>query len=55
MLTPLKYNSIYDKQELHTILIDYQDNLCPICLKGLSEGQKELHHEPSIYELREII
>jgi hypothetical protein len=53
--SPLKYHSVYEKQELHNILIDYQENLCPICLKELSEGKKELDHEPSIYDLREMI
>ena len=54
-LTPLKYHNAYDKQELHNILIDYQDNLCPICLKELSKGKKDLDHEPSIYNLRELV
>jgi len=54
--SPLKYHSVYEKQELHNILIDYQDNLCPICLEELShDGSKEFDHEPSIHDLREII
>lgn len=54
-LTPVNYHSIYDKQELHNILIDYQNNICPICIKDLSTGKKELDHEPAIYVLREMI
>ena len=53
--SPLKYHNVYDKQELHNILIDYQDNLCPICFKELSQNSKELDHEPSIYVLRDKI
>jgi hypothetical protein len=53
--SPLKYHSLYDKQELHNILTDYQDNLCPICFKELSQGNKELDHKPSIHDLREMI
>ena len=53
--SPLTYHSNFDKQELHNILIDYQDNLCPICFKKLSQSRKELDHDPSIYDLQEMI
>lgn len=55
-LNPLKYNNAYDKQELHEILIEHQDGLCPICFELLSHDSKnELDHEPSIWNLRENI
>lgn len=53
-LNLLNYHNGYDKQELHDILIEYQDGFCPICLEELKHtSAKELDHEPSIHELRE--
>nr|YP_010338943.1 putative reverse transcriptase protein [Erythrolobus coxiae]UNJ19015.1 putative reverse transcriptase protein [Erythrolobus coxiae] len=55
-LNPLKYDTAFDKQELHDILIEHQDKLCPICFKLLShDSTKELDHEPTIWKLRENI
>lgn len=55
-LNPLNYHNNFEKQELHEILIEYQDNLCPICLEELkNSAAKELDHEPSIYQLRKNI
>lgn len=55
-LNPLRYDTAFDKQELHEILIEHQDGLCPICFKSLSHDlTKELDHEPSIWYLRENI
>lgn len=55
-LNPLNYYNIYKKQELHEMLVEHQDGLCPICFKMLShDSKKELDHEPSIWQLRENI
>jgi len=55
-LHPLNYYNDYDKQELHEMLIEHQDGICPICLEELKHtSAKELDHEPSIYKLRETI
>lgn len=56
-LNPLNCYNDFNKQELHEILIEYQDRLCPICLEELKHKTtaKELDHEPSIYQLRENI
>ena len=55
-LNPLNYYNDYDKQELHDMLIEHQDGLCPICLEELKHtSAKELDHEPSIYQLRENV
>ena len=55
-LNPLNYYNIYKKQELHEILVEHQDGLCPVCFETLSHGSnKELDHEPSIWQLRENI
>jgi retron-type reverse transcriptase len=55
-LNPLNYHSDYNKQELHEMLIEHQDGICPICLEELKHtSAKELDHEPSIYQLRENI
>ena len=55
-LNPLRYDSIFDKQELHEILIEHQDKLCPICFEVLShDSTKEFDHEPTIWNLRENI
>mmetsp|Transcript_60635 Transcript_60635/g.100687 ORF Transcript_60635/g.100687 Transcript_60635/m.100687 type:complete len:656 (-) Transcript_60635:87-2054(-) len=51
-----RYDTSFDKQELHDILITHQDSLCPICFEPLSyDAIKELDHEPSIWNLRENI
>jgi hypothetical protein len=55
-LNPVRYDTTFDKQELHDILIEHQDKLCPICFKLLSHNSvKELDHEPTIWNLRENI
>jgi len=55
-LNPLNYHNIYKKQELHEMLVEHQDGLCPVCFKTLShDSNKELDHEPSIWQLRENI
>lgn len=55
-LNPLRYHTTFDKQELHHMLIEHQDGLCPICFESLShDSTKELDHEPSIWYLRENI
>ena len=55
-LNPLVYHNVYDKQELHEILIEHQNGLCPICFELLSHNSKnELDHEPSIQNLKENI
>ena len=55
-LNPLNYHSIYKKQELHEILVEHQDFLCPVCFKALTyDSKKELDHEPSVRQLRENI
>ena len=55
-LNPLRYDTAFDKQELHEIFIEHQDGLCSICFESLSHGStKELDHEPSIWYLRENI
>lgn len=55
-LNPLRYDTAFDKQELHDILIEHQDKLCPICFESLShESTKELDHEPAIWNLKERI
>lgn len=55
-LNPLRYDTAFDKQELHEILIEHQNGLCPICLESLShDSTKELDHEPAIWNLRENI
>jgi hypothetical protein len=55
-LNLLRYDTIFSKQELHDILIEYQDKLCPICFELLShDSAKELDHEPAIWNLRENI
>lgn len=55
-LNTLRYDTTFDKQELHDILIEHQDKFCPICLKSLShDSVKELDHEPTIWNLRENI
>jgi hypothetical protein len=32
-LNLLRYDTVFDKQELHEIFIEYQDGLCPICFE----------------------
>jgi len=55
-LNPLNYYNVYKKQELHEILVEHQDGLCPVCFDTLShDSKKELDHEPSIWQLRENI
>lgn len=55
-LNPLNYYNDYDKQELHDMLIEHQDGLCPICLEELKHtSAKELDHDPSIHQLRENV
>jgi retron-type reverse transcriptase len=55
-LNPLRYDTVFDKQELHDILMEHQDKLCPICFELLShDSAKELNHEPTIWNLRENI
>jgi retron-type reverse transcriptase len=55
-LNPLRYDTAFDKQELHDILMEHQDKLCPICFESLShDSPKELDHEPTIWNLRENI
>lgn len=55
-LSPLNCYNIYKKQELHEILIEHQDGLCPVCFETLNhDSKKELDHEPSIWQLRENI
>jgi retron-type reverse transcriptase len=55
-LNPLDYYSIYKKEELHEMLVEHQDGLCPVCFKTLShDSKKEFDHEPSIWQLRENI
>lgn len=55
-LNPLNYYNIYKKQELHEMLVEHQDGLCPVCFETLShDSKKELDHEPSIWQLRENI
>ena len=55
-LNPLRYETAFDKQELHDILMKHQNELCPICFKLLSHNStKELDHEPTIWDLRENI
>lgn len=55
-LNPLNYYNEYNKQELHEMLIEHQDGLCPICIEELKHtSAKELDHEPSIHQLRENI
>jgi len=55
-LNPLRYDTTFSKQELHDILIEHQDKLCPICFELLShDSVKELDHEPAIWNLRENI
>jgi hypothetical protein len=55
-LNSLRYDTAFDKQELHEILIEHQDGLCPICFESLShDSTKELDHEPAIWNLRENI
>jgi hypothetical protein len=48
-LNPLRYDTTFDKQELHDILIDHQNKLCLICLKLLPyDFAKKLDLEPTI-------
>ena len=55
-LNSLRYDTTFDKQELHDILIEHQDKLCPICFELLDHNSaKELDHEPTIWSLRENI
>ena len=55
-LNPLRYDTAFDKQELHDIFIEHQDGLCLICFELLShDSTKELDHEPAIWNLRENI
>lgn len=55
-LNPLNYYKDYNKQELHKMLIEHQDGLCPICIEKLKHtSAKELDHEPSIFQLKENI
>jgi uncharacterized protein YbaR (Trm112 family) len=55
-LNPLRYDTAFDKQELHEMLIEHQDGLCPICFEPLShDSTKELDHEPAIWNLREYV
>jgi len=55
-LNPLNYYNDYNKQELHEMLIEHQDGLCPICIEELKHtSAKEFDHEPSIHQLRENI
>lgn len=42
-LNLLRYHIVFDKQELHDMLIEHQDGLCPICFESLThESTKEL-------------
>lgn len=55
-LNPLSYDNDFNKQELHDMLIEHQDSLCPICLEELKPtSSKELDHEPTIHQLRENV
>jgi len=55
-LNPLNYYNDYNKQELHEMLVEHQDGLCPICREELKHTSvKLLDHEPSIHQLRENI
>jgi hypothetical protein len=55
-LNPLNYYNDYNKQELHEMLIEHQDGLCPICIEEVKQtSAKEFDHEPSIHQLRENI
>jgi len=48
-LNYLRYDTAFDKQEIHDMLIEHQDKLCPICFELLShDSTKELDHEPAI-------
>jgi len=48
-LNPLRYDSVFNKQELHDMFIEHQDKLCPICFDLLSHNSaKELDHEPTV-------
>jgi retron-type reverse transcriptase len=52
----LRYDIVFNKQELYEILFEHQDGLCPICFESLShDSTKELDHEPAIWNLRENI
>ena len=54
--SPLRCDTSFDKQELHDILIEHQDKLCFICFEFLThESPKELDHEPSVWDLTELI
>jgi retron-type reverse transcriptase len=55
-LNLINYYNVYKKQELHGILVEHQDGLCPVCFEMLShDSKKELDHKPSIWQLRENI
>jgi len=53
---PFKYHSAFEKQELHNILIEYQDNFGFVCFKKLfvSQDRKDLDHELFVHDLREM-
>lgn len=55
-LNSLRWDTVFNKQELHDILMEHQDKFCPICFELLSDNSvKELDHEPTVWNLRENI
>lgn len=55
-MNALRYDTVFDKQELYNILMEYQDRLYLIYFELLShDSAKELDHKLAIWNLKEKI
>lgn len=56
LMNPLRYNTVFEKSEIHLLLGEFQDGLCSICQESLDRGgDKEIDHEPPVWELKKKV